>query len=267
LGDIRGKFFICYHKPYWICETDIITPIQVGRAIATEWLPMLGDDMGIDNISAQNKYFCELTAMYWAWKNIRLDYIGFGHYRRYFCFSDQVAGRIVNKPFPVIELLQPDIMPPEQLNKFAICDSAGIREYVNKYDIILPEPVGDSRLSLEGQYKRYHLAADWDAMIAVLLEKYPDYRDSVHKVFQSNGMMFPYNMYVMKFELFQEYMAWLFDILFELKQRIQISNDPYQQRVLGFLSERMLTLFVTRKATERKLRIRTLKTVMPEFES
>ena len=44
---------------------------------------MLHDDEG-DNISNKNKTYCELTAQYWAWKNMEADYYGFFHYRRYF---------------------------------------------------------------------------------------------------------------------------------------------------------------------------------------
>lgn len=257
------KIFISHHKPYWTCETGIITPIQVGRALAEEWLPMLGDDMGTDQISAENRQFCELTAMYWAWKNIKLDSIGFGHYRRYFCFSDKIPGRLVDKPFPVIELLQPDTMSAEQISKFAICEDAVIREFACQYDIVVPEPVTFIK-TVEEQYKTYHLGADWDTMLAVLLEKYPDYQDDMQRIFRANRSLFPYNMFIMRFDLFCEYMEWLFTILFELKHRIKINSDAYQQRVFGFLAERLLTLFIVHKNKGNKLKIRTLKTVMLE---
>ena len=50
---------------------------------------MLHDDEG-ENISDKNPMYCELTAQYWAWKNLDADYYGFCHYRRYFNFSDTV---------------------------------------------------------------------------------------------------------------------------------------------------------------------------------
>lgn len=63
------------------------TPIHVGRAISKctdDMHHMIGDDTG-DNISDKNPMYCEVTAQYWAWKNLKdVEYIGLCHYRRYF---------------------------------------------------------------------------------------------------------------------------------------------------------------------------------------
>ena len=75
---------------------EIFFPIHVGAAISNVTLGIQRDDQingsYCDNISSKNKSYCELTALYWAWKNIKkiypdLEYIGLNHYRRYFSFG------------------------------------------------------------------------------------------------------------------------------------------------------------------------------------
>ena len=96
------KILVAFHKPYKSLKNNILTPIHVGRDIAFEkskdgviskedydWLieNCIGDNTG-DNISSLNRYFCEMTALYWAWKNYdklgNPEYIGLMHYRTYF---------------------------------------------------------------------------------------------------------------------------------------------------------------------------------------
>ncbi|MDD7441233.1 MAG: DUF4422 domain-containing protein, partial [Sutterellaceae bacterium] len=85
------KIFLSFHKDSARIQSNILTPIHVGRAIATDAVKqsladIIGDDTG-DNISRKNPNYCELTAQYWAWKNCDSDYIGFMHYRRHLNFS------------------------------------------------------------------------------------------------------------------------------------------------------------------------------------
>ncbi|WP_334093883.1 DUF4422 domain-containing protein, partial [Helicobacter typhlonius] len=79
------KILVCYHKVSPIIGNDVLQPILLGAANASEYtigglktlcdkagVPLLYDNSG-EHISSLNPYFCELTAMYWAWKNLEAD--------------------------------------------------------------------------------------------------------------------------------------------------------------------------------------------------
>lgn len=76
------KIIVATHKAYRMPTDKMYIPIQVG-AIGKDSIGYQRDDTG-DNISILNPFFCELTGLYWAWRNIDADYIGLVHYRRLF---------------------------------------------------------------------------------------------------------------------------------------------------------------------------------------
>ena len=68
------KIIVATHKKYWMPSDDIYLPVHVGKKGKTD-LGYQGDDTG-DNISDKNTNYCELTGLYWAWKNLKADYKG-----------------------------------------------------------------------------------------------------------------------------------------------------------------------------------------------
>ena len=78
------KIIIASHKKYQTAEEEMYVPIQVGAEVKEKIEGYIQDNTG-DNISTKNPYYCELTGLYWAWKNLDADYIGLVHYRRYLC--------------------------------------------------------------------------------------------------------------------------------------------------------------------------------------
>ena len=76
------KIIIATHKQHFMPSDDMYLPLHVGKS-GKEELGYQGDDTG-DNISAKNPNFCELTGLYWAWKNLPNYYLGLIHYRRFF---------------------------------------------------------------------------------------------------------------------------------------------------------------------------------------
>ena len=88
--DANLKILVCCHKKTNLPndDQDILLPIQVGASKSDIDLGFQKDNMifekTCDNISEKNNIYCELTAMYWAWKNIQavypgINYIGLCH--------------------------------------------------------------------------------------------------------------------------------------------------------------------------------------------
>ena len=136
------KIFLSYHKPSVLLKNDIFTPIHVGRGIKKSrssfeenWLNenLVGDDTG-KNISKKNLNYCELTAQYWAWKNLPEDikYVGFMHYRRHLNFTDTV--------FPINKwgLIEREFLDENYIRDFGL-DENNIEQVMKKYDIVTVE--------------------------------------------------------------------------------------------------------------------------------
>ena len=92
MGTPIVKILVASHKEYRMPDDSIYLPLHVGAEgkVDADGQPLdLGwtkDNTG-DNISRLNPGFCELTGLYWAWKNLKADYIGLVHYRRHFCLK------------------------------------------------------------------------------------------------------------------------------------------------------------------------------------
>ncbi len=126
------KILVVCHKNTALLKSKILLPIQVGTALGKEKLEnMLADDTG-ENISEKNPMYCELTAQYWAWKNLEADYYGFFHYRRYLNFSDRKykEDRWGN--------VREDALSEAMKKKYALSDDK-IETLVRDYDLIISE--------------------------------------------------------------------------------------------------------------------------------
>ncbi|WP_405384253.1 DUF4422 domain-containing protein [Phascolarctobacterium sp.] len=219
------KILVATHKNYWMPEDVVYLPLHVGREGKND-LGYVGDNTG-DNISTKNSMYCELTGMYWAWKNLKCDYIGLCHYRRYFCF--------------------PSVSGNPDSRKENVFQKEKYEQLLKNNDIILPFKSKVSKKTVKEQYCASHYGRDLEVTRDVVGELYPEYIDSFDS-FMSNRKMFFFNMFVMNKKLFDEYCTWLFAILFEVEKRTDISNyDTYQSRVYGFLSERLFNVWVAHK--------------------
>ncbi len=217
------KILVATHKLYWMPNDSVYVPIQVGKAGKNN-LGYLTDDTG-DNISAKNAHYCELTGIYWAWKHLKCDYIGLCHYRRYFGYDTYCED---------VEKIKSTIFTRSDYERL-LC----------QHDVILPKisKIGN-RLTVREEYERAHYGKDLKEVEYIVKKLYPEYKESMENVL--NGKYIHYfNMFVMRKNLFDSYCRWLFDILFELEKHIDISSyDSYQSRIFGFLSERLLNIWM-----------------------
>lgn len=190
----------------------------------------LSDETG-DSIAHKNPFYCELTAQYWVWKNLKKDgIIGFCHYRRFFDTLDKSSSWIIR-----------NCINYSEAEKYIKLDK--IEEYLNDYDVILPAQFAYTE-TIGEQYIEKHREQDLDVIKDTIKTLYPEYEKSMNKVLSKNTM-YSYNMYISKRKFFDEYMNWLFNILFTSEEYIDIpTEDAYQRRVFGFLAERLLNIYV-----------------------
>lgn len=223
----KTLILVCTHKPFLMFKDDILIPIQIGNKVSDLNLGYLGDDTGV-NISDKNPNYCELTALYWAWKNLSItEIIGFCHYRRFFQFHFE--DEIINSIFD------------DDLIKHKARFILDLDVFKN-YDIILPRPI-EFETSLYSQYSKEHNENDLILLRQVIYDLTPEFISSFDDVMQGTKF-YPYNMFVMRNLHFDNYCSWLFRILFELEKRVDIPKDCYQRRIFGFLGERLLNVWV-----------------------
>lgn len=220
------KIIVATHKPYWMPTDELYMPVHVG-AEGKESLGFTPDNTGV-NISAKNSNYCELSGLYWAWKNLKCDYLGLAHYRRHFTVLRGTSDRR-------------DVLNLDQ--------ARGLLENV---DALLPKKRNYWIETNYGQYVHAHHKEDLDETRRILEEKYPEYIDAYDKTMKkTTGHRF--NMFIMKKELCDRYCAWLFDVLFELEKRLDISEySKNDQRVFGFVSERLLDVWLEKNGIKYK---------------
>lgn len=223
------KILVAAHKNYWMPSDPVYLPIHVG-AEGKQLLDYTPDNTG-DHISIKNPHFCELTAIYWAWKNLDTDYIGLCHYRRYFTRKE------------VHDL---------EKRKQMILTGADWEKLLAKNSVVV---AGKRKYYIETNYSHYihaHPKEGLDMAGQVIHEFYPEYDQAFKKV-MNRTWAHMFNMFVMRRDRYNQYCEWLFTILFEVEKRLDISTyDAYNSRVFGFIGERLLDVWLEKQGIPYK---------------
>lgn len=212
------KIYVATHKKMDTQLPDGYIPFLVGSNSNVGEEFYLKDNTG-DNISYKNSNYCELTGIYWIWKNSNEDIVGLEHYRRFLVHSWNISRGI------------------------SFLDDKTIKFVLAKYDLILPVKIHFNKSLLEYYGEHHHLK---DLLICkeIISEHFPDYVNSFD-IIMSKNTMHPLNMFISNKKVINPYFEWIFKIFELLEDRIDISEyDNYQSRVYGFLSERLFNVWI-----------------------
>lgn len=223
--------YLASHVPYEFPDSPVYQPIQVGRAIDDDLHLPYQDNIG-ENISAKNRHYCELTAYYWVWKNTQDDIVGIGHYRRIptengILFTEERL-REIFKDHDFITNGNIDLTPSKE----------NYSELMNNQDMDIPGS------SLYSQYARCHKRVDMDLAWYYIREHCPEYEEDFVNQVVFGTLFIPCNILVAPREVFNGFCKWLFDILFFVEKHSPYKTyDDYNQRVFGFLAERLFAVY------------------------
>ena len=128
---------------------DVYLPIHVGRE-GKEDLGYIGDNTG-DNISEKNPNYCELTGLYWAWKNLDCEYIGLCHYRRYFAHKAK-SNSLKDKQQSILTKQDYELL-------------------LQQYDVILPKKRNYYIETVRSQYEHAHNKRDLDEVENIIRQQ------------------------------------------------------------------------------------------------
>lgn len=214
------KILVCAHlKDDLVRTEDPYVPVFAGHALHPDVdLGFTNDDEG-DNISLKNKEYCELTALYWGWKNLKdVEYSGLAHFHRYLDV-DVNAGNI-DKLMKNCDMLASDML----------CNSH----------------IGDSLVSLTS-YEDTLLFQD------TLLKLHPEYREALIDYFWNSYTLYRCNIFITRKELYDKYCETFFPVFFEVEKRLPKKAFSRQNRAIAYFGEYSLGLFIHHE----KLKVKT----------
>jgi hypothetical protein len=230
---MSALMLVATHKVAPMPEDSLYLPVHVGHARSGHDLGYQPDDSG-ENISALNPSFCELTALYWAWKNLPDTDLGLSHYRRYF---------VGDAPGP---------------RGSKILGGEEASDLLASHDIVLGRPRNYVIETVENHYRNGHHGSDLDVLRRVISDRSPKTLDAYDRVFAGTSLSL-YNMFLGRRDVVDAYASWVFPILDDV--RSQIDNDSrtvYQQRTFGYLGERLLNVWVRSQSDQLSVAYRRI---------
>ena len=251
------KIFCVYfdRRPLW--KSDCVEPIQAGKARTGVDLGMRTDDTG-ENISAENARYGEMTAWYWVWKNYlpahpELTHVGFSHYRRFLDFTGFCRGRTRRTTYCRFKRIFDRHYNGKE-----------ILALVGEADLVMRGATDSGFATLREQYLDSHPKNidDFDRFVSLLRERHPENTAEIDAVLGAGGLAMELQ-FVMKRDLFADFMEWTFSLCREFERRWEWGGpaDGDQARAPAFLVERLFLVWLAIRRRERGLIVKELPLV------
>lgn len=162
-----------------------------------------------ENIDKLNPWYCELTGLYYLWKNNKDDIIGLEHYRRYF-YNDKDK-RLISEE-DITEILKSYDVIVYASEKYS--DNKNTNWHVMKNKFI-------------NQYNRFLL----------IVKSFDDESMYNHmKEYLNTDQIIQNNMFIGKREILNEYFEWLFERL-NIYYMSEKHFNILTPRICGYISE------------------------------
>ena len=235
MGKDSVTIYVAAHKEEQLDLPDGYRICQVNAERNGKWSGNIIHDNDGDNISLKNDSFCELTALYELWKNSNSDIKGLVHYRRF--FADDTSISFLNYLNTTI---------PKRYLYNRILGKKSIVQYLKNYDVIVEYPRAPYPVNAYEDLLRFVFPENIRALSDVISTSFPEYEKSYWSVLASTNISY-LNMFIARNEIFSAYCEWLFQVLFKLKDRIDIENyDAQHKRIFGYLGEVLLNVWLLR---------------------
>jgi len=284
------KVIVCYHRKSSLVENSVYVPVHVGKENSQVSLGIQGDNEG-DNISDRNCLYCELTGLYWAWKNLQADYIGLAHYRRLFSFTsmrDQMksfAGWLRYGIYRVIYgllracenimfyPLSVSINSEDKLKENIDDFERTITTYISKHPNIKIFALHPVRIGNLTNFYFFSMAGGREhirIIREIVKRDYQEIYPYLEKTLKQNKLYYA-NMSIMSREVFDDYCSFLFDVLDKHYNRClnegyyHSKNDKGWARLSGYMGEYLTSTFISYYIENHRNSFKKLSMVKIEF--
>lgn len=214
------KILVVCHKADPYIKTDPpYLPIHAGAALHPDLNLGFQKDNEDDNISEKNPRWCELTALYWGWKNIKdVEYIGLCHYRRYFdkdISKDNIDTLLKGKDIILLDRI------------FMTCNV-------------------QTRMQELTTMEDYHIFID------TLLKFHPDYKKAVLDYCCNSYRFIRCTMFITKKEIYDDFCETFFPVFSEVEKIIKPHGYTRLNRCVAYFGELSLGIYVTHNKLKRR---------------